>query len=220
MTIKRKILLCAGLLLASGCSPLAPLPDHSDFFILTPIASPADMTPIATSTTAASNVSIGVGPVDFPDYLRRLEIVTLTAPNQLDISNHRRWGEPLDKNFVRALTENLSQLLGTRKIEKYPWPRKTQIDYQVTIDVVKFETTKQGQSQLSARWIIKDGATGKDLYASETNTTGQVPPGDIGTSVALSTALAKLSGDIASHIADLSQHRTSISGKSATEQPY
>src|SRR5262249_6616241 len=125
--------------------------------------------------------------------------------------------EPLDKNFARVLSENLAQLLGTRKIEKYPWSRKTQIDYQVEIDVLKFETTRQGQSQLSARWIIKDGLTGKDLYASETNVTGQVPPGDIGTSVALSGALAKLSGDIASHIADLSQHRTSISGKSVPE---
>ncbi len=216
MTIKRKFLICCGLLVA-GCSPLAPIPDRSDFFILTPVASPADMTPIATSTTAASRVSIGVGPIDFPDYLRRLEVVTLTAPNQIDLSDHRRWGEPLDKNFARVLSENLAQLLGTRKIEKYPWPRRTQIDYQIEIDVLKFETTRQGQSQLSARWIIKDGATAKDLYASETNLTGQVPPGDIGASVALSSALAKLSGDIASHVADLSQHRTNISVKSVPD---
>ena len=217
MTIKRRLLICCTLLVA-GCSPLAPIPDRSDFIILTPVASPADMTPISASTTAASQMSIGVGPIDFPDYLRRLEVVTLAAPNQIDLSDHRRWGEPLDKNFARVLSENLAQLLGTRKIEKYPWPRRTQIDYQVEIDVLKFETTKQGQSQLSARWIIKDGPSGKDLYASETNLTGSVPPGDIGTSVALSGALAKLSGDIASHIADLSAHRTSISGKSATEE--
>jgi hypothetical protein len=151
-------------------------------------------------------MTIGIGPIEFPDYLRRLEVVTRTSDNQLDLSSEKRWGEPLDKNFARVLSENLSQLLNTQQLEKYPWPRRTEIDYQVTVDVQRFETSANGQSQLVARWTIKDGRTGKDLYASETNASAPVGQGEAGASAALSSNLATLSRDIATHITALHQN--------------
>ncbi|MGH7880635.1 MAG: PqiC family protein, partial [Candidatus Binataceae bacterium] len=106
----------------AGCSPLAPKPDYSKFFVLTPIAdAPGPTSPIAQ----AGGLALGIGPIDFPDYLKRLEVVKRQSPNQLDISPVDRWGEPLDKNFERILCENLAQLLNTDHIEKYPWPRRT-----------------------------------------------------------------------------------------------
>ncbi|HYL99554.1 MAG TPA: PqiC family protein, partial [Blastocatellia bacterium] len=168
-------------LLATGCTVLAPRPDHSKFFILTPISEGTGSAANAASTPASS-LSIGVGPIDFPDYLRRAEVVTRTAPNQIDLAEQRRWAEPLDKGFTRALSENLAHLLNTQKIEKYPWPRNTQIDYQIAVDVQTFETSSDGKSELIARWTIKNGADGKNLYASETTATAPVGPGDTGAS--------------------------------------
>ena len=67
-----------------------------------------------------------MGPVDFPDYFRRLPVVTRVAPNRIELSDEKRWAEPLDKNFIRVLSENLATLLNTYRIEKYPWAMKTQ----------------------------------------------------------------------------------------------
>ena len=110
------------------------------FFILTPLADgPA---PVSTPAAATSNTSltIDIGPIGFPDYLRRLEVVTRALPNQLDLSAEKRWGEPLDKNFARVFSENISRLLNTQQIEKYPWPVRTHIDYQIEVNVNVSET--------------------------------------------------------------------------------
>jgi len=207
MNMKFKAAGFSACLIALGCSPLAPQPDHSKFFILTPIN--ADVGAASVPGKASQPLTIGVGPIDFPDYLKHPEVVTLAAPNEIDLANERRWGEPLDKNFTRVLTENLSQLLDTQRIEKYPWPRKTQIDYQVEVDVQRFETSGNGQSQLVARWIIKDPQKSKDLYASRTTASSPVDKSDAGASAALSHDLATLSREVASQITELNQQRTS-----------
>jgi hypothetical protein len=49
------------------------------------------------------------------------------------------------------------------RIEKYPWSSRNLVNYQVTIYAMRFETESAGQARLVARWIIKDGASGKDL---------------------------------------------------------
>src|SRR5208282_1124215 len=99
----------------AGCSPLAPRPNYAKYFVLTPINDIANPAPVG------SKLAIGVGPIDFPGYLQRTQVVTRTAPNQIDLSPVDRWGEPLDKNFKRVLDENLAQLLNTYRIEEYPW---------------------------------------------------------------------------------------------------
>jgi uncharacterized protein len=191
---------------AAGCSPLAPRPNYSRFFILTPLAD--SVSPAATAASESVRpLALGIGPIDFPDYLRRSQVVTRSAPNQIDLATVDRWGEPLEKNFQRVLSENLAQLLNTYRIEQYPWDRKTQVDYQIAINVQNFETSTDGQAQLNARWTIKDGSNGRDLYASETMTNTRVGTGDTGASSALSNDLATLSREIASRVTELGQRR-------------
>ena len=201
--------------LAAGCSVLSPQPDRSKFFILTPIPDSAGTGAQAASTSAGSQLVVGVGPVDFPDYLRRLPVVKRVAPNRVDLSDEERWAEPLDKNFVRVLSENLGALLNTQRIEKYPWPVKDRIDYQVEVNVERFETTSDGQTQLSASWIIRDGPSDKILYASRTAAGAPAGPDELSASAALSGDLATLSREIASRVAELNQHRAPQSAQSA-----
>jgi uncharacterized protein len=197
---------------AASCSPLAPQPDHSKFFILTPLANGSGPVSIPAATAKDPSLTIGIGPIDFPDYLRRLEVVTLTSPGQLDLAAEKRWGEPLDKDFARVFAENISQLLNTQQLEKYPWPVRTHVDYQIVIDVQRFETTSDGQSQLVARWIVKDGM-GKDLYASETRASAPVGAGETGPSIALSNDLATLSREVAARVTELREHHVGVSAE-------
>jgi uncharacterized lipoprotein YmbA len=198
MVIKQRLMLVAIGLALVGCSPLAPRPDYTKFFVLTPITYSSNPAP------AKSNLALGVGPIDFPGYLQRTQVVTRTEPNQIELSPIDRWGEPLDKNFKRVLSENLAQLLNTYRIEEYPWNHETKVDYQIAIQVLNFETTSQGQSLLRARWFIKD-RNGRDLYATETTANAPVGPGDTGVSAALSSDLATLSKAIADQIATLNE---------------
>lgn len=202
MATNTKITLLALLpLLLAACSPLAPRPDPSQYFLLTPLPDTNATAPIANRQLA-----IGLGPIDFPDYLRRTEVVTRSAPNQVVISDRSRWAEPLDRNFERILSYNLATLLNTNRIEEYPWNHKTQIDYQVVINVQRFEMDANGQSQLVARWIVKDGR-GNDLYASQTTASAAASSSATGPSAALSTDLGKLSSDIAARIVSLNTDR-------------
>lgn len=208
MNVRAALIALGCCILSVGCSPLAPQPDHSKFFILTPLA---DTSPeFAPANTGYDPVlTIGIGPIDFPEYLRRPEVVTLASPNQLNLAAERRWGEPLDRDFARVFAENISTLLKTQQLEKYPWPIRTHIDYQIVVDVQRFETTSDGQSQMIARWIIKD-STGKDLYASETRASAPVGPGEAGPSIALSNNLATLSRDVAAGVTQLHTHRAPV----------
>src|SRR5216683_7350349 len=198
MNLKTKLIALGACAIVAGCSVLSPQPDRSEFFILSPVSDSAGMATKPASTSPDSQLTSGVGPIDVPDYLCRLPVVTRVAPNRIDLSDERRWAEPLDKNFVRVLSENLATLLDTQRIEKYPWSLRTKVDYQIEIDVQRFETTSDGQSQLVARWIIHDGHGGKILYASETKAGAPVGPDEAGASSALSNDLATLSKEIAS----------------------
>jgi uncharacterized lipoprotein YmbA len=205
--LKTKAIAFGACAMMAGCSVLSPQPDPSKFFILSSVSdSTATAKPVSTSPD--SQLTIGIGPVDFPDYLRRVPVVTRVAPNQVELSDERRWAEPLDKNFTRVLSENLATLLDTQRIEKYPWSLRTKVDYQVEIDVRRFETTSDGQSQLMASWIIRDGQGGKILYASQTSAGSPAGTDDASASAALSNDLAMLSKEVASRITELNQHRT------------
>ena len=204
---KTKWIALAACAIVAGCSVLSPQPDRSEFFILSPVSDSAGMAAKSASSSPDSQLTIGVGPVDFPDYLKRLPVVTRVAPNRIELSDERRWAETLDKNFVRVLSENLAALLDTQRIEKYPWSLRTNVDYQVEIDVQRFETTSDGQTQLIANWIVRDGHGGKILYASRTTPGRPAGPDGVSASAALSGDLATLSKEIAARIIELSQHR-------------
>jgi uncharacterized protein len=204
MTLRVRLVALSAAVLVAACSPLAPQPNYAKFFVLTPIS---DSTAPAVSTASPSQLAIGIGPIDFPYYLKRVELVTRTSPNRVDLSPVDHWAELLDKNFERVLAENLAQLLNTQNIEKYPWSRRADVDYQIAISVERFKSTSDSQAPLAARWIIKDGATGKELYASRTSTATSQNPGDSGGAIALSEDLATLSRDIATEISQLSESR-------------
>ncbi|HKM99205.1 MAG TPA: PqiC family protein [Candidatus Binataceae bacterium] len=181
--------LCA--LLIAGC--LSPRRDDSRFFVLSPAgADPA--------TTSARPIVLGVGPIKLPGYLDRQEVVTRVAPNRLELSSTDRWAESLDTDFTRVLAQDLSTDLGTQRFIFYPWYATTHVDYQVKVDVYRFEAGADGKIDLTAHWQVLDG-TGKLLIARDSSYAETAAAGDAGASAAaLSRALGKLSGEIAAAI--------------------
>jgi uncharacterized lipoprotein YmbA len=195
---------CAWLFVVAGCSILSPQPERTKFFVLTSITGDSATGTMPATGSGTSNLVIGIGPIEFPDYLRRPEVVTRTSPTTVELSDVDRWAEPLDSAFARVLSEDLSRLLGTQRMVTYPWYKSSRVDYQLECNVIHFETDSSGGSHLHAQWSIRDGAE-KLLIARESDITGTEAPDDKSLSASLSHDLGNLSQQIATQFGELNQ---------------
>lgn len=139
---------------------------HSNFYTLQPI--PGTEKP-ETGSLAHSFISLGIGPVQFPDYLDRPQIVTRIGPNELKIAEYDRWAGDLDDNFTNILADNLSILLDADRVSTYPWQDSAKVNYQITMDILQFDGRFGGQAVLTARWTIY-GKDGKKALISKKST--------------------------------------------------
>src|SRR5580700_9515357 len=99
MNLTTKLIAFSACAIVAGCSVLSPQPDRSEFFILAPVSDRAGMAANPASASPDSQLTIGVGPVDFPDYLRRLPVVTRVAPSRIEISDERALGRATRQEF-------------------------------------------------------------------------------------------------------------------------
>jgi uncharacterized lipoprotein YmbA len=181
-------------LLAAGCSPLAPQPDLSRFYVLTSLAE-SGREPVRA---ADRDLSLGVGPVTLAPYLDRTTLVTRVGTNQVEFSQIDRWAEPLSGHFARIQATNLGTLLGTQVL-LHPWYSSTRLDYSVEIYVLRFERDSRGSAQLKALWAVRDGDSGRILDTRESSFTESASAETTEASV---VALSKIAADLSREIAD------------------
>ena len=139
------VMIGLSLLAQAGCASSKP----SRYYLLSAM-SPTE------SAKADQAVSVGIGPIEFPKYLDRPQIVTRGSQNRLYLGEFDRWAEPLEQNFARVLAENLAALLSTDAVVQYPWKRSAQIDYQTIVTVNRFDATLGGDTVLHVRWSVCD----------------------------------------------------------------
>jgi uncharacterized lipoprotein YmbA len=188
------------ILCTAACSVgsiLQPTKDLSQYYVLTPMDSSARGVPITYSgTEGRKELAIGLGPVKFPAYLARPEIVTRSSPNKVDLSEVERWAEPLDKNFVSVLSQNLTILAGAQ-LTTFPWSRPTNLNYQIALDITRFDTDSRGTAKIIGLWEIKDPNSGDLLNSGETNLTDAAQSGETH-----AATLSRAVGDLSVQLAD------------------
>jgi uncharacterized lipoprotein YmbA len=172
----------------------ASTPSH--FYVLNTLSA-SETVP---ATAAERGPVIGVGPITFPKYLDRPQIVTRASRNQLTLGEFDRWAEPLQENFSRVLAENLALLIPTDHILLNPWSRPAALDYQVRVEVLHFDGWLGGESSFIARWSILDRAE-RELVSRKSHLNAPVGGRDYeALVVALNQMLETLSRDIATEI--------------------
>jgi uncharacterized lipoprotein YmbA len=182
----------ASLILSTGCLSLQ---QPSRFYVLSALPSAETTNP---EVAAEQGPAIGLGPLTFPKYLDRPQIVTRTSPYELKFAVFDRWAEPLDANFLRAMAENLSRQIPTDRIALFPWPRPTPIEYQVMVEVTEFYGQTEGQSSLVALWSISKGEGKEALVSRKSHFRAPAGTQDYGAMVAaMSQTVADLSREIA-----------------------
>ncbi|MDQ8191223.1 PqiC family protein [Roseibacillus persicicus] len=135
-------LVLVGLVLLSSCSFLSKGPGRS-YYVLT-AAGPAP---------TRSGIGIGVGPVNLAPFLtERPNLIFQSSPNRLEFSDEHLWAGDLEDDFARVLATNLGRRVGTANVNIYPWQRESELNYQVTIDVIRFQGTPDGETVLEANW--------------------------------------------------------------------
>lgn len=188
----------AGLLLISlaGCGKHSP---PVTFYNLSPMESASPM----VAQAAASNIVLGIGPVSFPESLRRAQLAIRVDEQRVKYDEFHRWSGSLAEDFSRVLLEDLATSLPpSAELAIYPWDKYFQPTHRVKIDVARFDGALGGEVTLDARWIISDDQNKKRLgsYKSviKTQTRGN---NYLNLVTAQSETIAKLAQEIALSLA-------------------
>ncbi len=193
------IILSALIMGLSGCAAT----QDTRFYLLSSLPQT-----VAGSQVKKAELTLGIGPVNIPEYLDRPQIVTRSSRNALRLAEFHNWAEQLKINIAQVVAENLSILLSTDQVKLYPWPQSdSPIDYQVLINVIQFERNPAGDAVLLARWSIN--SRGKTVLTGRTAHITVRPKGHDYKSLAgaLSETLADLSREIAGVIKPLRKKR-------------
>jgi uncharacterized protein len=174
-----------------GCTVLAPRPDPSRFFVLSPLGA-------AAQPGASQAASLGVGPIRFPHYLDRPEVVTRVGPNEVRPAEFDYWAGSLSRQFETVLAENLQTLVGAERVQIYPWYAKAAPDLAVEVEVIRFEASSNDRVELAARWRIRKGSQLEALRTGESALSGAAGAGGPG---AAAEALSGLLGDFSRELA-------------------
>ena len=141
--------------ISASCVSLGAGPDPSRFFALASLPPTGSRAQDAAGKNA---LTLGIGPIKFPGYLERQQLVTRVSENRFAVAENDRWAEPLEENFLRILSQNVSILLETDRMVGYPWERSQQPTYQVQVEVFRFEPNAERLVELWVRWSILNNA--------------------------------------------------------------
>src|SRR5688572_23267867 len=97
-------------LVLSGCSVLKPVTDETRYYVLNDLP--------AKTPQLLGAPSIGLEPVQLPEYLNRSELVARLGSNELKIYDSDRWGEPIKEGIERTLRRDLAVLLGAERVDE------------------------------------------------------------------------------------------------------
>jgi uncharacterized lipoprotein YmbA len=178
------------------------------FFVLNSLYSAENPDRPQPITDLDEDTIIGVGPIRLTQALDRPQIIIRTSHNEIRRSDLERWAMPLKENIINVVTDNLSALLTTGSILKFPWKASIPIDYQVVVDITRFDGQPGGNVDLRARWGILS-ESGKNVLAKERSVLTEPVEGDTIAEMvsAQSRLVAKLSLKIAEEIKQLEEKK-------------
>jgi len=196
MMQKNYLLMVILVLAQAGCS-IGGASRPAEFYVLN--VEPG--TPVSGRTAAAGPLTVGLGPVTLPDIFDRPQIVTRPEPNRLDMAEFDRWGGDLNRDLSRVLAQNLMSRLNTDSILPHPWSSRDTPDFQVAVQVFRFDGELGKVARFEGVWRLMDGAKGCELATHRFSFTESPAGSGYQEFVsAMSRAVARLSQEIAEQI--------------------
>ena len=181
----------------------------SKFYQLNPVQS---KTSVTRDVSPDHSLVIAIGPVRIPDYLDRPQIVTRSGKSELKLSEFDRWAGSFESDVTRVLVEDISSCLSADLFSVVRWTPylegQVPASYRVEVLVDRFEGTPGDSVLLKAQWGVF-AANRSLLLKRESLIREQINGSSYDALVAaMSSALERLSRDIAGAIWNVSPLRT------------
>ena len=149
-----------------------------------------------------------IGPLTLTQVLDRPQIIIRQGSNEIRVSDLDRWASPIHENFLRVVVDNLAVLLDRGRVVAFPVPRSIPVDYQVTMEVTRFDGKPGDEVVLRARWAILGDNRETVLLKQQSVLTEPTGGDTIAEMVsAKSRLVAKFCRDIAEAIKTLEERR-------------
>jgi hypothetical protein len=199
--------LLALMLFLNGCFGGGSQTPATRFYVLNSLYSAESINqqnPIAVLEDAI----IGVGPLKLSQVLDRPQIILRTSQNEIRVADLDRWAAPLNEIITNVLVDNFSALLSTGSILKFPWKATIPIDYQIVLEITRFDGMPGDNVDMRARWGIL-GENGRKVLSKKQTVLTEPIGGDTITEMvsAQSRLVAKLSHEIAEEIKRLEEKK-------------
>jgi len=112
---------------------------------------------------SAAGVRIGVWRAKIPALLDRAEIVTRSGTHTVELADFHKWADRLDYNVSRLIANELSKRLQTDNVMISPWSSYANNDYQVKLNIDRFDGELGGEIVFRGSWSLLSGDGSKEL---------------------------------------------------------
>jgi uncharacterized lipoprotein YmbA len=181
---------CSCIVLLAACGS----PPKERYYTLAAAAS------APAAATGATTASIAVGPVTVPETVDQPQLVVRVAANELSMYEFQRWASPLKSEIARVIAANLAQELGTARAWSYSRATLPNPDYQVLVDIQRFDSALGEAVTIDALWTVRRAAGGAPRTGRSSVREPTSGAGFDALVAAHSRALASVSRDIAGAI--------------------
>jgi uncharacterized protein len=180
-------------ILLQGCASSAPV----RFYTLAPMK---EAVTYGRDPVAQPRFTVGVGPVEIPDFLERPHIVTRNGGNEMIMAEYDRWAGSLKQDITRVLIEDVSAYLAPGA-SVFSWKRSIPLDWRVAVEVTRLDITPGREVVLGAQWILFAGDRKAPLKLRGQTFTEPLEGKDISAAVAMiGNAMGRLSKEIAGDV--------------------
>jgi len=187
--------------LLAGCSTTPAV----RYYTLNPSA---EMQPDIPQAVSGDTLAIGVGPVEFPKFLDRPQIVIRKSQHRVAVSEFHRWAGSFSEDFLRVLTKNISMLLPADRVAAYPWTDRFSPTYRIPLTVEQFDGRFGGHVVLNVTWSVWNQKDANDPVIKHTRIKEPLSTEDYDALVAAqSRAIGTLSRDIVDEIKRVTHKR-------------
>ncbi len=156
--------------------------------------------PAPSAAAAVQAPSVVVGPVTVPEAVDQPQLVVRVAANQVRVEEFHRWASSLKNEIALAIAANLVRDLGATRVWTYSPTALPDPDFQVLVDVQRFDSMPGEATVIDAVWTVRAGKGGTVKSGRSTVREAAGAAGYDALVAAHGRALARMSADIAAAI--------------------
>jgi len=112
---------------------------------------------------------LGVWLVKLPSFLDRPEMVTRVGSYGIEVADFHRWAGGFQNNITRLITSELGRRLKTDHIVMSPWLAHQKLDYQIRINIKRFDGEFGNNMILNGTWRLLNKKGDKEILAQAFN---------------------------------------------------